>query len=290
MKARVGIIGGSGMYDFEGLEAAETREMSTPWGEPSAPLRLGRIGETDVAFLPRHGAGHHLTPSGINYRANIDAMKRVGVTDLISLSACGSFRAELYPGLFVIVDQFIDRTYKRETSFFGNGCVGHVSMAHPTSSLLSERLVAAAQAAEVPVHMGGSYVCIEGPQFSSLAESLNYKAAGLDVIGMTAAIEAKLAREAELSYACVSMVTDFDCWHIGHAAVDVAEVVQVMHQNRGAAHRLILQLLTNFPSQHEVCPQGSNSALDHAIMTAKSARDPELVAKLATIAGRVLTR
>ena len=290
MKARVGIIGGSGIYDFPGLDNPQLTTIQTPWGAPSASLRTGRVGQTDVVFLPRHGVGHHLSPSGINYRANIDALKQLGVTDLISLSACGSFRAELYPGLFVVVDQFVDRTYRRQTSFFGNGCVGHVSMAHSTSPLLTARLVAAAKAADVPVHQGGTYVCIEGPQFSSLAESLSYKDAGYDVIGMTAAIEAKLAREAEMSYACVSMVTDFDCWHVGHGAVDVAEVVEVMHRNSGAAQLLISHLLKEFPTEHEICPAGSNSALEHAIMTAKSARDPDLVAKLQTIAGRVLTR
>lgn len=290
MKARVGIIGGSGIYDFPGLTDVQDVAFETPWGQPSARLRLGRIGSTDVAFLPRHGLGHRLSPSGINYRANIDAMKQAGVTDLVSLSACGSFRAELYPGLFVLVDQFVDRTHRRETSFFGNGCVGHVSMAHPVSPLLVERLMDAAKTADVPLHRGGTYVCIEGPQFSSLAESLTYKAQGYDVIGMTAAVEAKLAREAEISYACVAMVTDYDCWHEHHGAVDVAAVVEVMHKNSGAAQALIGQLLQDFPDQHEICPNGSNSALDFAIMTAPSMRDADMVQKLQTIAGRVLTR
>jgi len=288
--ARLGIIGGSGIYDFPGLEQVREQVFETPWGAPSDALRFGRLGQTDVVFLPRHGRGHRFSPSGLNYRANIDAMKQSGVTDLVSLSACGSFRAEYYPGLFMLVEQFVDRTMARDNSFFGNGCVGHVSMAHPVAPKLVNRLEAAAKAAEVPHHRGGTYVCIEGPQFSSLAESLSFKNAGFDVIGMTAATEAKLAREAELSYACVAMVTDYDCWHEAHGAVDVASVMKVMHANADKAQKLITQLVQDFPAEHEPCPVGSDVALDYAIMTAPSMRDAELVAKLQTVAGRVLNK
>ena len=241
-------------------------------------------------FLPRHGRGHRLSPSGINYRANIDALKQVGVTDLLSVSACGSFKQELDPGLFVIVDQFVDRTVGRQSSFFGNGCVAHVSMAHPVAPLLAGRLAAAAEAEGIRHRMGGTYVCMEGPQFSSLAESLGYKAAGYDVIGMTAMPEAKLAREAEISYATVAMVTDFDCWHPDHEHVDVAAVIKVVHANAGNAARLVARVLRDFPAEHEPCPAGSDAALSNAMITAPEARDPELMAKLETITRRVTRR
>ena len=286
-KARIGIIGGSGLYDFP-LQDVREVNIETPWGAPSDSLRIGTFDQTEVVFLPRHGRGHGISPSGINYRANIAALKHLGVTDLVSLSACGSFRREFYPGLFVVVDQFVDRTFRRETSFFGNGCVAHVSMAHPTAPNLRHRLAEAAQAEQIAFHAGGTYVAIEGPQFSSLAESLQYKASGFDVIGMTAATEAKLAREAEISYACVAMVTDYDCWHEAHGVVDVAEVVAVMHRNAGQAHRLIAAFLRALPAQHEPCPIGSDRALDNAIMTAADRRDPVLVEKLQMIAARVL--
>ena len=207
VKAVVGVIGGSGVYHLPGLENLREETIATPWGEPSDALRFGRIGQTDAVFLARHGRGHRLSPSTVNYRANIDALKQAGVTDIIALSACGSFRRELYPGIFVLIDQFVDRTYKRETSFFGTGCVAHVSMAHPIAPLLRRRLVEAAKAESIAYKDGGTYVCIEGPQFSSLAESLGYQAGGADVIGMTGATEAKLAREAEIAYASVAMVT-----------------------------------------------------------------------------------
>jgi len=287
-KAIVGIIGGSGVYELEGLEDAREDVVASPWGEPSGPLRLGRFGSTEAVFLPRHGRGHRLMPSGINYRANIDAMKRVGVTDIISLSACGSFRRELYPGLFVLVDQFIDRTYRRANSFFGNGCVAHVSMAHPIAPLVQRRIAAAADAEKFAYRLGGTYVCIEGPQFSSLAESLAYQGGGVDVIGMTAATEAKVAREAEISYATIAMVTDFDCWHEQHDAVDVASVIKVLLDNAHRAEALVARLLREWPADHEPCPVGSDRALDNALMTAPAARDPELMKKLDAITARVL--
>ena len=286
-KAVVGIIGGSGIYDLPGLENLREERVETPWGEPSDALRFGTIGETQAVFLPRHGRGHRLSPSGINYRANIDALKRAGVTDVISVSACGSFRDDLPPGTFVLVDQFIDRTVSRETSFFGNGCVAHVSMAHPVAPRLQDRIAAAGEAVGIRCVRGGTYVCMEGPQFSSLAESLAYKAMGCDVIGMTAMPEAKLAREAELSYATIAMVTDFDCWHPDHDAVDVASVIKIVHENADRAARLLARLLTDFPAEHEVCPIGSDRALDTALITPPSARDPALLAKLDAVMARV---
>jgi 5'-methylthioadenosine phosphorylase len=279
-KAILGIIGGSGVYDLPGLQDLREERVSTPWGDPSDILHFGRIGATEAVFLPRHGRGHRLSPSGINYRANIDALKRAGVTDIVSVSACGSFKHELYPGLFVLVDQFVDRTFGREASFFGNGCVAHVSMAHPIAPRLQERLAEAAVAEEIEHVKGGTYVCIEGPQFSSYAESLTCKAQGYDVIGMTAMPEAKLAREAEISYATVAMVTDFDCWHPDHENVDVASIVRVVEANAGKAARLLARLLHDFPAEHESCPIGSDRALDGALITQKAARDPDLLKRL----------
>ncbi len=287
-KAILGIIGGSGVYDLPGLEDLHEVAITSPWGETSDVLRKGRIGHTEIVFLPRHGRGHRLSPSDINYRANIDAMKRAGVTDIVSLSACGSFREELSPGSFVLVDQYVDRTHRRESSFFGKGCVAHVSMAHPVGSRLCDHIAAAAAKEQVPLTRGGTYVTMEGPQFSSLAESLSYKAAGYAVIGMTAMPEAKLAREAEITYATLAMVTDFDCWHPDHDVVDVASVIEVMHRNIEKAKRIVARLAHDFPSAREDCPVGSHKALDHAIMTAPSARDPHLLAKLDAVAGRVL--
>jgi 5'-methylthioadenosine phosphorylase len=288
IKAIVGIIGGSGVYDMPGLADMREEKIATPWGEPSDALRFGRIGKTEAVFLPRHGRGHRLSPSGINYRANIDAMKRAGVTDIVSVSACGSFKPELQPGLFVLVDQFVDRTYARASSFFGNGCVAHVSMAHPVAPLLRERIRDAARAEKIDIVDRGTYVCIEGPQFSSYAESLTYKHADYDVIGMTAMPEAKLAREAEMSYATIAMVTDFDCWHPDHDAVDVASLIKVVHENARKVNRLIARLLTDFPAEHEACPRGSDRALDGALITAPDARDPELLRRLDAVMGRVL--
>ncbi|HEX8168311.1 MAG TPA: S-methyl-5'-thioadenosine phosphorylase [Beijerinckiaceae bacterium] len=287
-KAVLGVIGGSGVYDLPGLEDVREERVASPWGEPSDALRFGRIGATEMVFLPRHGRGHRLSPSGIDYRANIDAMKRAGVTDLVSVSACGSFRPELYPGLFVLVDQFVDRTQRRESSFFGNGCVAHVSMAHPVGPRLQERIADAAKAEGIEVRRGGTYVCMEGPQFSSYAESLTYKGLGYDVIGMTAMPEAKLAREAEITYATIAMVTDYDCWHPEHAAVEVADIIKVVVANAEKAARLVARLARDFPQEHEPCPVKSDRALDTAIMTAPQFREPELMRKLDAVAGRVL--
>src|SRR5436305_2729783 len=238
-RAVLGIIGGSGIYDLPGLESLREEANASPWGAPSAPLRRGSIGGLPVVLLPRHDKGHRLSPSDINYRANIDVLKRAGVTDLVSLSACGSFREELPPGTFVLVDQFIDRTYKRESSFFGKGCVAHVSMAHPVSPLLRIHLATAAEAEGVAIAGGGIYVCIEGPQFSSYAESMTYKGLGYSVIGMTNMPEAKLAREAEICYATVAMVTDFDCWHPDHDAVTVQDIIAVLAANADKAKALV---------------------------------------------------
>jgi 5'-methylthioadenosine phosphorylase len=287
-KAIVGVIGGSGVYHLPGLSDLREEQISTPWGDPSDSLRFGRVGQTQAVFLARHGRGHRFSPSTINYRANIDALKRVGVTDVIALSACGSFHRDLYPGTFVMIDQFVDRTYLRRSSFFGDGCVAHVSMAHPIAPLLRRRLLAAAEAEKVPCHDGGTYVCIEGPQFSSLAESLGFQAGGADVIGMTGATEAKLAREAEISYATVAMVTDYDCWHEGHGAVDVAAVIKVVAENADRANAVVARALSEFPAEHEACPVGSDHSLDFAVITQPSHRDPELVKKLDAVAGRVL--
>ncbi len=287
-KAIVGVIGGSGVYHLPGLKDIREKAVPTPWGDPSDSLRFGRIGDTEAVFLARHGRGHRFSPSSINYRANIDALKRVGVTDIISLSACGSFHRELYPGVFVMIDQFEDRTCLRQSSFFGAGCVAHVSMAHPVAPLLRRRLLDAAEAEGIPCRDGGAYVCIEGPQFSSLFESLGYQARGADVIGMTGATEAKLAREAEISYATVAMVTDYDCWHEEHDAVDVAGVVKVMAENADKAGALVARVLADFPADHEPCPIGSDRALEYAIITHADARDPEFVKKLDAVAGRVL--
>ena len=287
-KAVLGVIGGSGVYDLPGIEDVRQKTVSTPWGEPSDALTFGRVGGTEVVFLPRHGRGHRFSPSDINYRGNIDALKRVGVTDIISLSACGSFKAELYPGLFVLVDQFIDRTYRRESSFFGAGCVAHVSMAHPIAPRLQQRLAEAAAAERIPISRGGTYVCMEGPQFSSYAESMSYRRQGYDVIGMTNMPEAKLAREAEISYATIAMVTDFDCWHPDHDNVDVSAVIAVVRQNSAKAAQLIARVARDFPAEHEACPVQSDRALDGAILTAPEFRDPALVKKLDAVAGRVL--
>ena len=289
-KALIGIIGGSGIYDLPGLQDLREERIATPWGEPSDAVRFGRIGGTDAVFLPRHGRGHRLSPSGINYRANIDALKRVGATDIVSVSACGSFREELAPGTFVLVDQFIDRTQGRASSFFGNGCVAHVSMAHPVAPKLQDCIEAAARAEAIHVVRGGTYVCMEGPQFSSLAESLAYKAMGCHVIGMTAMPEAKLAREAEISYATVAMVTDFDCWHPDHDEVDVAAVIKVVHENAAKAGKLLARLISDFPKEHEACPVRSDRALENAIMTAPAMRDPDLLKKLDAIMARVNAR
>lgn len=283
-------MGGSGLYDLPGLEDVREEHIESPWGEPSDTLRFGRIGNTDLVFLARHGRGHRLSPSGINYRANIDVLKRAGVTDLVSVAACGSYKAELNPGMFVLVDQFVDRTHKRESSFFGNGCVAHLSMAHPVGPRLQARVAEAAAAERIAFKRGGTYVCMEGPQFSTLAESLTYKQLGYDVVGMTAMPEAKLAREAEITYATIAMVTDYDCWHPDHDAVEVADIIKVLTDNADKVARLVGRLARDFPKEREACPVGSERALDHALITAPDARDPVLVRKLDAVAGRVLDR
>ena len=287
-KAVLGIIGGSGIYDLPGLEKVREKAIKSPWGEPSAKVRIGEIAGLPVVFLPRHSKGHSLSPSDINYRANIDVLKRAGVTDLVSLSACGSFKQELPPGTFVLIDQFVDRTHKRESSFFGRGCVAHVSMAHPVSPRLRIHIAEAARAEEIDVVRDGTYVCMEGPQFSSYAESMTYKNLGYSVIGMTNMPEAKLAREAEICYATVAMVTDFDCWHPDHDAVTVQDIIKVLTENAEKAKRLVARLARDFPREHEPCPIGSDRALDTAIITAPEARDKKLLKKLDAVAGRVL--
>jgi 5'-methylthioadenosine phosphorylase len=289
-KSVLGIIGGSGVYDLPGLEKVRSKKINSPWGEPSGALHVGEIAGLQVVFLSRHTKGHRLSPSDINYRANIDILKRAGVTDLVSLSACGSFKEELPPGTFVLVDQFVDRTHKRESSFFGKGCVAHVSMAHPVSPRLRIHLAEAAMAASINVVRDGTYVCIEGPQFSTLAESLTYKGLGYSVIGMTNMPEAKLAREAEICYATVAMVTDFDCWHPDHDAVTVQDIVKVLLANAEKAAQLVARLARDFPREHEPCPIGSDRALDNALITAPEARDRSLLKKLDAVAGRVLRR
>jgi 5'-methylthioadenosine phosphorylase len=287
-KSLLGIIGGSGLYDLPGLTDARWEPVASPWGEMSDAVLRGQIGATQIAFLPRHGRGHRYAPSDINYRANIDGLKRLGVTDILSVSATGSYKQELPPGTFVIVDQFVDRTTQRVSSFFGAGLVGHVGFGHPTSPGLMDRLEAAARSEGIAYRRGGTYVCMEGPQFSTQAESLWYKSAGFDVIGMTNMPEAKLAREAEIPYATVAMVTDYDCWHPDHDHVDVAAVIKVLNDNADNARRLVARFAADFPADHPPCPIGSDRALDFALMTAPDKRDPELIKKLDAVAGRVL--
>ncbi|WP_181707353.1 S-methyl-5'-thioadenosine phosphorylase [Chthonobacter rhizosphaerae] len=286
----LGVIGGSGLYDLPGLEGAEWVTVESPWGAPSDQVRVGSVDGLTVAFLPRHGRGHRISPTGINYRANIDVMKRLGVTDLVSVSAVGSLREDLAPGTFVLVDQFIDRTVAREKSFFGDGCVAHVAFGHPVSPLLVDAVAAAAEAEGIPAVRGGTYLAMEGPQFSTKAESELYRAWGCSVIGMTNMPEAKLAREAEICYATVAMVTDFDCWHPDHDVVDVAQVVKVLHQNAHKAQALVGRLARTIPREHPACPVGSDTALEYALITRPDARDPAILAKLDAVAGRVLGR
>ena len=283
----LGVIGGSGVYDID-MENARWQAIASPWGEASDQVRRGEIGGLPVVFLPRHGRGHVYSPSSINYRANIDVMKRAGVTDLISLSAVGSLKEELPPGMFVLIDQFIDRTFAREKSFFGTGCVGHVPFSHPVSPALRDIVETALKAEGFSYSKGGTYIVMEGPQFSTLAESQLYRSWGASVVGMTNLPEAKLAREAEISYCTVAMVTDYDSWHEEHGTVDVAKVVAVMKANSGSAKRLITRVAKEFPRQHPACPIGSDRALDFAIMTSPEKRDPALLKKLDAVAGRVL--
>jgi len=284
----IGLIGGSGLYDIPGLADREWRAVESPWGKPSDEILHGTLGGVPVRFLPRHGRGHPTPPSDLNYRANIDALKRAGCTELISLSAVGSLREDLPPGHFVIVDQFIDRTFARVKSYFGPGCVGHVSVAYPVCSRLGDALEASARKLGLPVTRGGTYLVMEGPQFSTRAESLLYRQWGCSVIGMTNMPEAKLAREAELCYATVAMVTDFDCWHPDHEAVTVDQVVKVLFGNADKARALVADVVPALGAPRGLCPAGCDRALDHALITAPEMRDPVLLAKLDAVAGRVL--
>jgi 5'-methylthioadenosine phosphorylase len=284
------IIGGSGVYDIAGLEGARWEQVKSPWGEPSDSILKGRLQGVDMLFLPRHGRGHVHSPTTINYRANIDALKRAGATDIISISACGSFREDLPPGSFAVVDQFIDRTHAREKSFFGRGFVAHVSLAHPICPKLAAALVAACAEENIPHVAGGTYLAMEGPQFSTLAESKLYRSWGCDVIGMTAMPEAKLAREAELPYALVAMVTDFDCWHPAHDHVTVEQVIRVLSDNAEKARRLVTRVTPKLGPRRTPSPLGIEHVLDTALITAPDKRDPELFAKLDAVAGRVLKR
>lgn len=281
----IGIIGGSGLYDIDALEDAQWIEVDTPWGAPSDALLVGRIHGVKFVFLPRHGRGHRLAPTNVNARANIDALKRAGCTDILAISAIGSLREELAPGRFVIVDQFIDRTFAREKSFFGPGMVAHVSMADPVCPRLSGFAAAAAEAASADVAKGGTYLAMEGPQFSTRAESEMYRLWGCDVIGMTGMPEAKLAREAELPYALVGMVTDYDCWRAGEDAVEVSAIIAQLGANAGIAKRLVTELAARLPAERT--PSPIDTHLDAALITAPSARDPAMAAKLDAICGRV---
>ena len=284
----IGIIGGTGLYAIPGLVDEVWRSVASPFGAPSDDLLFGRLGAHEVVFLPRHGRGHRIPPHEIPFRANIDALKRAGATSVLSISAVGSLRGELAPGTFVLVDQFIDRTLRGPTTFFGTGCVAHVSMAHPTCARLRGELLAAGAGLGMPVVPVGTYVAMEGPQFSSVAESAMHRSLGGDVIGMTNMPEAKLAREAELCYATVAMVTDFDCWHPDHDHVVVEQVVAVLHANADHARALVAAAIPRLGALSPACPHGCDRALDHAILTAPAARDPALVHRLDAVAGRVL--
>lgn len=285
----IAVIGGSGIYEIDGLEGAEWVSVDTPWGAASDQILTGHLDGVKMAFLPRHGRGHVHSPTEVPYRANIDALKRLGVTDVFAVSACGSFRENMAPGDFVIVDQFIDRTFAREKSFFGTGCVAHVSVAHPTCERLSDAAEQAAKAAGITVHRGGTYLCMEGPQFSTMAESKMYREAwGCDVIGMTNMPEAKLAREAELCYASIAMVTDFDSWHPEHGAVDISDILATLQGNSNNGRELVRRLPALLGANRAPCPHGCDRALEFAVMTAPEKRDPALIAKLDAVAERIL--
>ena len=286
----IGVIGGSGLYQIEGLTDVSWKRVESPFGKTSDELCFGKLGGTQVVFLPRHGRGHVIPPSEINFRANIDALKRAGVTDIISLSAVGSFRPELPPGTFVLVDQFIDRSFARIKSFFGTGCVAHVSMAHPVCGRLSHHLAKAGETAGADIRRRGTYLVMEGPQFSTLAESNLYRSWNCDVIGMTNMPEAKLAREAEICYATVAMVTDYDCWHPDHDHVTVDMIVKVLLANAGKAKDLVKQVVPLIAGDAQSCPQGCDHALDHALITDPAKRDPVFLKKLDAVAGRVLAK
>ncbi len=287
-KPVIGIIGGSGLYEIDGLADVAWRRIASPFGETSDEFCFGTLDGQQVVFLPRHGRGHRLPPSGINFRANIDALKRCGVTDIVSLSAVGSLREDFAPGDFVLADQFIDRTFAREKSFFGAGCVAHVSMAHPVCGRVGDARAAAGGDAGTAIKRGGTYLVMEGPQFSTLAESELYRSWKCDVIGMTNMPEAKLAREAEICYATVAMVTDYDCWHPGHDAVTVDRIVKVLLANAEKAKALVKSVVPILSRHDGPCRQGCQHALDHALITAPAARDPAVTARLDAVAGRAL--
>jgi len=284
----IGVIGGSGVYDIEGLTGAQWRAVETPFGDPSDALLCGELDGQRVVFLPRHGRGHRIPPSRLNARANIDALKQLGVTEVLSLSAVGSLKEDLPPGTFVLVDQFIDRTFAREKSFFDSGLVAHVSLAEPTCSRLGAAVAEAARNEGIPVRAGGTYLAMEGPQFSTRAESELYRSWGCDVIGMTNMPEAKLAREAELCYTPVAMVTDYDCWHDDHENVSVEQVIKILLANAEKARGLVRRVVPALADRASACPTGCHRALDTAVITQPDARDPALVARLQTVAGRVL--
>jgi 5'-methylthioadenosine phosphorylase len=285
----IGIIGGSGIYDIDGLQDAAWVDVDSPFGAPSDQILTGTLEGTPMAFLPRHGRGHVHSPGSVPYRANIDALKRLGVTDVISVSACGSFREDMAPGDFVIIDQYIDRTFAREKSFFGPGCVAHVSVAHPTCTRLGAICADAAASAGAKLHRAGTYLAMEGPQFSTLAESRMYREVwGCDVIGMTGMPEAKLAREAEMCYACVAMITDFDSWHPDHGEVDVSAIIATLTGNATTGKAMVRALPQTLNGPRTPCPQGCDHALEFAMITAPEARDPAVTARLDAVAGRVL--
>lgn len=288
-KWTLGIIGGSGLYEIDGLEDRREEQVETAWGKPSDALVRGRIGEVELVFLPRHGKGHRITPTEVPYRANIAALKAAGVTDILSISACGSLQEVYAPGEFVAADQFIDRTFARDKTFFGAGMVAHVSMAEPVCPRLSGLAADAAEVVGAKMHRGGTYLAMEGPQFSSLAESKLYRQWGCDVIGMTAMPEAKLAREAELPYAILCMVTDYDCWRAETEAVSVTNVLEIMGQNSALARKAVVELAERLSgTERTPDPNGTDTCLDYALITAPSARDSEMLDRLQVIAGRAL--
>ena len=287
-QATIGVIGGSGVYEIDGLENTRWEFIESPFGNPSDQVLFGELDGLQLVFLPRHGRGHPFSPTTINYRANIDALKRAGVTDIISLSAVGSLKEEFVPGHFVLIDQFIDRTFAREKSFFGTGCVAHVGFSHPISVRLRTAIHETCTELGLPVHLGGTYICMEGPQFSTLAESNLYRSWDCDVIGMTNMPEAKLAREAEIPYATVAMVTDYDCWHPDHDSVTVEAVIKVLTENADNARLLVKTVAPKLAQRPDIDEQGGDRALDHALITHADDRDPNVVEKLDAVAGRVL--
>jgi 5'-methylthioadenosine phosphorylase len=284
----IGVIGGSGLYEIEGLEGARWEAVETPFGAPSDEILRGTFAGVEMAFLPRHGRGHRIPPSELNYRANIDALKRLGCTEILSLSATGSLKEEFPPGTFVVIDQFIDRTCARNKSFFSEGLVAHVGFGHPVCSRLGDAITESLAILDIPHARGGTYLAMEGPQFSTIAESNLYRSWGCDIIGMTNMPEAKLAREAEMCYATIAMVTDFDCWHPDHDHVTVDAIISVLFGNADKGRDLVMNVVPRLAGRNELCAQGCQTALDNAIITQPDVRDPEMVAKLDAVAGRVL--